>query len=80
MLTLANNIKGRAFSEFISLWFDIADIFSLTKNGWSNVRDNAATTQLLKQLDSSHIRTIHTNQWFCNRVPQGYDIEVYIFS
>lgn len=36
--------------------------------------------QILQLLAPYHIRTLHTNCWFCHRVPDGYDIEVYLFN
>ncbi len=80
MLSLLNNICGRPFEEYISACFQRADTFSLTKNGWNGLAESEEHSRLLQRLSQFHIHTIHTNHWFCFRVPEGYKLEVYLFS
>ena len=36
--------------------------------------------RVMQLLSPYHINTVHTNHWFCYRVPEGYDKEVYLFA
>ena len=80
MLSLSNNITGKSFEGYVSACFCHADAFSLPQNGWKNTQKNDESDQVLQLLAPYHIRTLHTNCWFCHRVPDGYDIEVYLFN
>lgn len=80
MLSLSNNITGKSFVGYVSACFCYADVFSLTQNGWKNTQKKDEPDQILQLLAPYHIRTLHTNCWFCHRVPNGYDIEVYLFN
>lgn len=80
MLSLLNNICGQPFAEYISACFHRADMFSLTKNGWKGAAESKEHSCLLQRLSQYHIQTIHTNHWFCFRVPEGYKLEVYLFT
>ncbi len=79
MLSLAKNLCGKDFDEYISVCFDITDTFSLTENGWSTAKGSVESERVLNILAPYHIRTIHTVRWFCQSVPPGYEKEVYLF-
>ena len=79
MLSLSENLTGQDFIEYISTCFHIADIFSLTRNSWFTAEKNIEEQRFLQLLAPYHIRTLHTNHWFCYRVPSNYEIEVYLF-
>lgn len=79
MLSLLENLRGQAFSEYVSTCFQVSDIFSLTKNGWSTANQSNEAALILKLLAPYHLRTLHTNRWFCYRVPAEHDIEIYTF-
>ena len=80
MLSLAKNLYGKYFEEYISICFDVADIFSLTENGWTEAKKSGESVRILRLLEPYHIRTIRAQHWFCQSVPVGYEKEVYIFS
>ena len=80
MLSLLENIQGKDYAEYISAHLPIADAFSLTKNGWPAADKMRDSTRILNELSPYHLRTIHTNRWFCYCVPPGYSIEVYLFQ
>ena len=80
MLSLLENLQGKDCAAYISAHQQIADTFSLTKNGWSTAGETNDSTRILNELSPYHIRTIHTNRWFCYCVPPGYSIEIYLFQ
>lgn len=80
MYSILNNINGQAFESYISICFENADIFSLTKNGWGGADKCGESIRILQLLSPYRIHTVHTNHWFCYRVPDGYEIEVYLFT
>lgn len=79
MLSLKSNIVGKQFAEQISACFKFADTFSLTENGWLKSCEQEESIQLLRSLNPYHIKTLHTDHWFCYYVPKGYEKEVYLF-
>ena len=66
MLSLLENLQGKDCAAYISAHQQIADTFSLTKNGWSTAGETNDSTRILNELSPYHIRTIHTNRWFCS--------------
>ena len=79
MLSLVKNLCGEHFDEYVSACFNIADTFSLTKNGWSTAQESLESERVLKILAPYHICTINTVRWFCQSVPPGHEKEVYLF-
>lgn len=79
MLSLLENITGQSFDQYLSVHSGLADVFSLTKNGWANAGDSPQHASVLNALAPYYIKTIHVNRWFCHCVPNNYDVEVYLF-
>lgn len=79
MLSLIRNLNGQYFEEFLSACFEIGDVFSLSRNGWSNAGESVESKRILSLLSPYHINTLHTENWFCQHVPQGYEKEIYLF-
>lgn len=80
MYSLLSNISGQPFEKFISFCFEHTDTFSLTKNSWLGAGKSHESNRVMQLLSPYQINTVHTNHWFCYRVPEGYDIEVYLFT
>lgn len=51
MLSLAKNLYGKYFEEYISICFDVADIFSLTENGWTEAKKVEKVSEFLDYLN-----------------------------
>mgnify|MGYP000900144802 CR=1 FL=1 len=80
MLSLEKNLCGKHFDEYIEVCASLADTFSLTKNGWEFECEEAERQRILALLAPFYIRTMQTEHWFCQRVPVGYEKEVYLFN
>lgn len=80
MLSLKQNVLGVQFAQLIAICFHFADTFSLTKNGWLKADEFEESICLLEHLKQYHFQTLHTNHWFSYYVPDGHDIEVYLFK
>jgi len=80
MLSLIDNIIGEEFRDFISVHLDYADSFSLTKNRWSNNDTCQEHIAILNALAPYLIHTVHSEKWFCQRVPKENEFEVSIFK
>ncbi len=80
MYSLLTNISGQPFEKFISFCFENADVFSLTKSSWPGAGKSNEFIRVMQLLSPYHTNTVHTNHWFCYRVPEGYDIEIYLFT
>lgn len=78
MLSLSSNIVGSAFEGYVSACFQKADTFSLTKNRW-RWDESEEHARVLQRLSPYYIRTLHTNHWFAFYLPEGYELEVYLF-
>lgn len=72
MYSLLNNISGQPFEKFISFCFENADIFTLTKSSWPGAGHSHEFIRAMQLLSPYHTKTVHTNHWFCYRVPEGY--------
>ncbi len=71
MYSLLSNISGQSFKKFISFCFDKAVVFSLIKSGWVGSDQSGNFIRIMQLLNPYHIHTVHTNHWFCYRVPKG---------
>ena len=80
MISLVKNLCGSCFEEYISVCFDLADVFSLTENGWEAGKNSEESARILKLLEPYFIRTIKAQHWFCQRVPVGHEKDVYLFN
>ena len=80
MYSLLSDISGQSFEKFISFCFEKADVFSLTKSGWPGSDRSGDFIRVMQLLKPYLINTVHINHWFCYRVPEGHDKEVYLFT
>ena len=50
-MSIAKNLYGKYFEEYISICFDVADIFSLTENGWTEAKKVEKVSEFLDYLN-----------------------------